>query len=244
MSKFNIPLKVNLPSVGENLQDQPNSAIVFNSTTSQTGYPPYVAYADVFDLFGNATLAIAAQTNSSLGTWATLISTASNNTVSASALERLFQIQHDLIFKNRVAFAEIISTASSTELLAAFWILLPFSRGSVHIASSDPLAYPLINPNFFAIDWDLTVQTAVARLSRRFFATQPMAGLAVAEITPGLATVPANATDSQWAEWLTSTCTLFPISPKLSGLLLLKLSSTSLHIIAPADAILFFSSIF
>ncbi|KAF9028719.1 hypothetical protein BDZ89DRAFT_1133503 [Hymenopellis radicata] len=35
------------------------------------------------------------------------------------------------------------------------WQLLPFSRGSVQITSSDPFTQPAINVNYFSVDWDL-----------------------------------------------------------------------------------------
>lgn len=36
----------------------------------------------------------------------------------------------------------------------------PLSRGSIHIASSNPRDYPTINANYFGVDFDLDVQTA------------------------------------------------------------------------------------
>lgn len=205
MSRYGISTKIALPAVGENLQDQTNSAIIYTSIQNSTGYGPFVAFTDLADLFGNATAELAASTNASIKSWAAAVSNANNNSVSASALEYLFQIQHNLIFKHAVPSAEIITTFSGNLLAGVFWGLLPFSRGNVHINSPDPLLYPQINPNFFLLDFDLAVQVAVAKLARKFWATAPASTLPATETQPGLVTVPEKASDAQWAAWVKRT---------------------------------------
>jgi choline dehydrogenase-like flavoprotein len=211
LSKYGIATKVALPAVGENLQDQPNSAITLASNNTFQGYGPYVTFGTMADIYGASDVAsLASSTKAGIPSWAATISAASNEAISASALEYLFQIQHSLIFDRAVPNAEIITSGAGGFLFAAFWVLLPFSRGRVHIASADPRAYPSIDPAFFGVDDDVHVQAAIARLVRRFWATEPMGGLVQAELLPGLAAVPANATDAQWVEWVKSSCELVP----------------------------------
>ncbi len=81
---------------------------------------------------------------------------------------------------------------------------MPFSRGNVHISSTDPKAYPQINPTFFLVDFDLQVQIAIAKWTRNFWATEPMSSLITMEISPGYSVLPENATDAEWAEWAKS----------------------------------------
>lgn len=90
---------------------------------------------------------------------------------------------------------------------------MPFSRGNVHIASADPLAYPQINPNFFLVDYDLKVQVAIAKWTRKFWTTEPVAAL-VEELSPGFGVVPVNASDEVWGDWIRSSCEF--ITPLLS----------------------------
>ena len=42
------------------------------------------------------------------------------------------------------------------------------------IQSTNPFAKPKVFVNFFSVAWDLTVQIAGARLSRRIFNTSPL----------------------------------------------------------------------
>jgi len=79
---------------------------------------------------------------------------------------------------------------------------MPFSRGNVHIKSADPHEYPEINPNFFLVDFDLDVQVAITKWTRRFYKTEPMKSLVLTELSPGFRVVPQNATDEQWAEYI------------------------------------------
>ncbi|KZV66002.1 GMC oxidoreductase [Peniophora sp. CONT] len=77
--------------------------------------------------------------------------------------------------------------------------LYPFSRGSVHINSTDPLAPPLIDPNFLPeeMPWDAQVLTAGSKLVKRWFATSPIAALVDKPLYP-----PSNLTiDGDATEW-------------------------------------------
>lgn len=82
---------------------------------------------------------------------------------------------------------------------------MPFSRGNVHISSPDPQSYPLINPNFFLVDFDLKIMVAIAKWVRTFWGTRPVSTFAT-EIIPGFEVVPPNATDEEWRQWIKSTC--------------------------------------
>ncbi|KAI9793364.1 MAG: hypothetical protein M1816_000256 [Peltula sp. TS41687] len=208
MSQYGISTKIALPGVGENLQDQTNSLHLYTSNENRTALGPYVAFTDLQDLFGkDAAAEFASSTNASITAWAAAVSNANHNAISASALEYLFQIQHNLVFQQAFPSAEIITTFFGNIVGSAFWGLVPFSRGSVHIASADPLTYPRINPNFFLIDFDLTVQVALAKQARKFWATAPISTLPAAEAQPGLLTVPANASDAEWAAWIKQSST-------------------------------------
>ena len=63
-------------------------------------------------------------------------------------------------------------------------VLRPESRGWVRLASADPAAAPLINPNFLSDDRDLHLLRDGARLMHRIAATPPMSDLGAAERNP------------------------------------------------------------
>ncbi|KZV82210.1 alcohol oxidase [Exidia glandulosa HHB12029] len=94
------------------------------------------------------------------------------------------------------AQAEIIqapgfaSFASQTEIGKRYHshiniFLRPFSRGHVHIASSDPHAAPSIDPRYFSHPLDFDLFMDMVRYSRRLMRTDPIAGYFVRHVDPG-----------------------------------------------------------
>ncbi|KAF3064522.1 Glucose oxidase [Daldinia childiae] len=201
-----IETKINLPGVGEHLQDQPNVALEYTSNINMTGTVPYATFATAQDLFGKQTSAVAETTYTKLSEWAQKVSDVNNRAIDAHQLEKIFRIQHDLIFKDNVTIAETITSASGNVLISAFWPLLPFSRGSVHLKSIEAND-PAIDPEYFLIDFDLTIQTELGRLSQDFWYTDPISDVVVGSFVPGDEALPRNATDAQWATFIASTVT-------------------------------------
>ena len=56
-------------------------------------------------------------------------------------------------------------------------VVSPTSRGSVRLASADPFASPVIDPNFFSTRFDQLVMLAAVRAARAFVASPPWEGL-------------------------------------------------------------------
>ena len=52
---------------------------------------------------------------------------------------------------------------------------LPLSRGTVHIASADPLAPPAIDPKYYSNDADLDLTTRAIEVALKLFKTDPLA---------------------------------------------------------------------
>jgi len=65
--------------------------------------------------------------------------------------------------------------------------LLPQSRGSSHIESADPLAHPIINPNYLSHDGDKRVAANAIRLARTIAQQAVMEKYNPIEIKPGQA---------------------------------------------------------
>jgi choline dehydrogenase-like flavoprotein len=210
LEKFNIPIKVDLPTVGENLQDQVNSHMAASSNISISGSKT-VSYPDVYDVFGHEAASVAKQIRANLKQYAADTAKANGNIMKASDLERLFEVQYDLIFKGRVPIAEVLSYPGGAKSVSVeFWALLPFARGSVHIGSSNPLQFPVINPNYFMLDWDAKSYVAVAKYIRRAFETYPLSSI-VKESTPGYGALPRNASEQSWKEWVFDHNCKFPM---------------------------------
>jgi choline dehydrogenase len=71
-------------------------------------------------------------------------------------------------------------------------VVRPLSRGRVRLASTDPLAKPLIDPNYLAVEADHRRLTEGVRLARRIYATRAFADWVQAEVLPG-----PNVSDAQ-----------------------------------------------
>jgi choline dehydrogenase-like flavoprotein len=200
---------IDLPTVGANLQDQPNSAISYTSTTNWTGYPSFVTYFTASDLFGTELPAIVAELRANSSDLARkIVADLPPNESTFEREKKLIEMQLDLAWSlnSTVPLAEADWFPVGTAISVVFWALLPFSRGSVHITSSSPTHTPSIDPNFLQLHIDTLVQTAAARKLREYFSTEPLSKYVTAEVAPGPDAVPASAglRDPAWYKWIAS----------------------------------------
>ncbi|KAK7755135.1 hypothetical protein SLS62_002950 [Diatrype stigma] len=202
ISQLGIDTTVELPGVGENLQDQPNVALIYAGKTNVTGVVPYATFVNAYDIFGSKTASVADTTNASLSNWALVVQEASGGAMSRKVLERLFRIQHDLIFKDNVTIGEILTNAAGSNFISVFWFLLPFSRGSVHLTETEAVDQPAIDPKFFLIDFDLALQIELGRISQQFWYTSPVDSL----VASGTTELPLNASDAEWLSYFNASC--------------------------------------
>ncbi|KAH1397656.1 hypothetical protein KXW21_005269 [Aspergillus fumigatus] len=202
LNQHNIPVHVSLPGVGENLQDQMNTLMTASTHSPITGGRT-VTFASATDIFSQDISSLANLTHTKLPSYAALVANMSNGAMQPEHLRAVFQVQHDLIFKNNIPIAEIIFKPGGEKTVnAGFWGLLPFARGNVHIRSSDPAAQPAISPNYGLLDWDIQLQVAIAKFIRRMFRSAPLEGMIEEESRPGLSAVPGDAADEVWGNWL------------------------------------------
>ena len=200
LSPLGIKTQVELPSVGEGMQEQQIVSVTFGVTQNIEGYIPYVTFLSAQDIFGNGTSAVATTSKANISAWAQSISEFGGGALSPELLEKRFSIQHDLFFKDNTTIVEMFPTAGNGVIGSIFWTLLPFSWGSVHLNTSSAADYPLIDPNFIALDIDLEVLTGAGRVVRDLFNTAPLSSW-VADPTafgvPGVA-----ATDKDWSTYI------------------------------------------
>ncbi len=64
-------------------------------------------------------------------------------------------------------------------------VVRPMSRGSLRLAGPDPLAAPLIDPNYLACDTDRTRLADAVRMARRINATRALGAWVQNEVLPG-----------------------------------------------------------
>jgi len=77
----------------------------------------------------------------------------------------------------------------------------PYSRGSVHIQSTNVTTQPVINPNIFQVAFDKKALVEVFRLSREIMHSEPLKELIHSSSTPG----PTVDTEAEWTEYIIET---------------------------------------
>ncbi|KAI1738091.1 hypothetical protein F4680DRAFT_459964 [Xylaria scruposa] len=212
LKDFGIPIRVNLPGVGENFQDQGNNFFVYSTTAEATGVAVSQAFASPADIFGSNLAEIASSTRNELPRWADQIVSASGDTgvlLNKSAVETVLRVQHDLVFgESATTLAEfLVQAMGDGTLVSQFWTLFPFSRGSVHLASADlsKINEFVLDPRFNLVDFDITAQILAAKLAARLGKTGALSSLTAGRIQPSLDVLPENATNAQWAEFIKTT---------------------------------------
>ncbi|KAL6799463.1 hypothetical protein GGI42DRAFT_55756 [Trichoderma sp. SZMC 28013] len=198
LEELGIETVVDLPGVGENLIDQPNTGLSYSTNNTFFGYAPYATFVNATSLFGNGDglRLISDMIKLLIPHWGLQIYKQTRRALKAEAAEEILRVQYDLIFKKDVTIGEILSTASGTGTFSAYWCTLPFSRGSVHLNSTDDINTPKINPRFMSLGLDMIVQVALGRLATTFWNTPPMSASIKTQPQQGMPSL-----DDTWNDW-------------------------------------------
>ncbi|KAI0788170.1 GMC oxidoreductase [Fomes fomentarius] len=212
LESLGIRVRVNLPSVGTNLQDH---LIVTGSifqmkagqdvVTSDTILVPAVR-EKLQQIYGelNSPLALACcgctflplQTFSERAN--ELIQALENRLAGASAnappgLREQYKLQLEMLKDKTLPDIEIVvfpfnlqPTGGDVPYLGIFpSIGHPFSRGTIHASSSDPHVQPTIDPNYGSEEIDLDILVESMKFVRKLAATEAWGAVSEAEVIPG-----------------------------------------------------------
>ncbi|KAK1227943.1 hypothetical protein PQX77_009045 [Marasmius sp. AFHP31] len=205
LNPLGITTRIDLKTVGKNLQEQTMTSLGAGGTDfDRAGRGPSdsIAFPNIRQVFGNNANSSISKINNNLGNWA---NSQAGSALSSAALQQIYQVQADLIINKNAPVAELFyDTGYPDDLGIDMWQLLPFSRGTVKITSTNPFTKPQVRVNYFSVDWDMDVQIAAARLSRRVLSSPPLNSLSTGETIPGGA-VPDGSdrgSDAQWRSWI------------------------------------------
>lgn len=216
LANYSIESRIDLPGVGENLQDQMQGSIQYGlSNTTNISFPDavgneittnYIMHLTYEDIFGEGAGEIQDRTNSSLSEYADILSERINGSLTAGQILNSLQVQYDTIFNRRAPAVEILTNQAlpSDSVTLEFWPLQSLGRGSVHISGGNAQAagsQPIIDHNYFINDYDWEVYIAAARWVRRFFATTPFMENLSEEQKPGFGNVTQDASDEEWKDY-------------------------------------------
>ncbi|KAG8729247.1 hypothetical protein FRC11_009227, partial [Ceratobasidium sp. 423] len=206
---FNIKSVVDLPGVGQNLQDHEATSVTWsvdgatwwdllsNDTLqaealaeyreSSTGLWTYineaVAYPNIQDIMGTSADTWISSVSSQLSNALSSLSKAQSldSTVLKGITEQ-FNIQLDML-KNGVGQLEIIMTMLAGQGNAGIQVAQQhaWSRGELKITSASIFDYPTLNPNYLSNGWDVDIMNAGIKFIRRVGSTAPMSSYLKAE---------------------------------------------------------------
>ncbi|KEP49713.1 GMC oxidoreductase [Rhizoctonia solani 123E] len=199
---LNIKSVVDLPGVGQNLQDHEATSVTWsvdgetwwdllsNDTLqaeqlaeyreSSTGLWTYineaVAYPNIQDILGT-----------SANTWVSSVSTQLSSALSSlseaqsldstvlKGITEQFNVQLDML-KNGVGQLEIIMTMLAGQGNVGIQLAQQhaWSRGELKITSASIFEYPTLNPNYLSNGWDVDIMNAGVKFVRRVGSTAPM----------------------------------------------------------------------
>ena len=215
MANFSIESRIDLPGVGENLQDQMQGNFEFervNNTNITFPDPaqgittPYLIHATYEQIFGTDAVNFLERMNKSLPQFAALNSQKINGVLSADQILKSLQVQYDIVFSTVVPAVEIFSGQSlgDTHLNLEFWPLIPWSRGNVHISGGNAERAsdaPTIDVHWGLLEYDWEIFIAAGRFVRNFFATPPLSGEVTIENSPNTTSIPVDASDAEWRDY-------------------------------------------
>ncbi|KAM0323936.1 hypothetical protein ACHAQA_008517 [Verticillium albo-atrum] len=205
LKALGIETMVDLPGVGENLLEQPHHTLAYTGNLEESTNAFY-AYVTAENLFGDQLAAVEASSRARIPEFAQAsVDASGNDALNVTVIERLFTIQHDLMFKKNATIAEILTIIAVGLQFSDYWILFPFSRGSVHLSSADTIDKPLFDPRLMLADFDVESTVAAGRLAKKFWQSEPVAASVGGQLFPDAATLPDNATDEQWEAWARNT---------------------------------------
>ena len=180
LAAFGIPVVHELPGVGENLQDHPNTRVTYACsraiTINDVLQNPWVRLREGlrFLLFRKGLLTICSAT----------AHTVMRSHPGANRADLKIQLQP---FSGRDRYAR--TPEDGLDPFSGFTVgvmaLQPQSRGYVHIRSSDPLAHPRIDPNYLAEPADGAALLSGIKAVRRVATSPAMRALIVRETRPG-----------------------------------------------------------
>ncbi|KAA8646837.1 hypothetical protein EYZ11_009541 [Aspergillus tanneri] len=199
LDKANVTQLLELP-VGLNMQDQTTTTVRARSTAAGFGQGQAIYFANFTETFGDYAPQAIELLNAKLDQWAEE-TVALGGFHNVTALKVQYENYRNWLLEEDVAYAELFLDTSGA-INFDLWDLIPFTRGSTHILSSDPYLLHFANdPKFYLNELDLLGQAAASKLARKLQNTGVMANYFDGEVVPGF-NLPNDATLEQWVGYV------------------------------------------
>ncbi|EXJ74799.1 uncharacterized protein A1O5_01495 [Cladophialophora psammophila CBS 110553] len=222
-----------LPGVGQHLQDHISVTVtwssdaetagtIYNDNSSEKNDPAFLSYVNSATAYVNSSLlfgnGVSGLQSNILGEIDQYIPNTSSDTGVISGYKAIYGTTANTILTSPIGLIELViglSTDGAIQIGAN--LQHPFSHGQISINSSNPLDYPVINPNYLNHPADVEILREGVKLARRLGETEPLASAMIKETWPGSDVQ----TDQEWEDWLrgevftefhpSSTCAMLPL---------------------------------
>ncbi|KZW02210.1 putative glucose-methanol-choline oxidoreductase [Exidia glandulosa HHB12029] len=234
LSAAGVPLVSELPGVGQHLQDhlsvsvqwstdQPTAGSIYAGDGPEKNDPVFLSFVNSATGYVNATAIFGAGVsefqNGINGQVDQFTPKASSGATVVAGYKSIYSVTANKILTSPIGQIELLlatNAAGAIRITAA--LQHPFSHGQIYINSSNPMDYPVIDPNYLAHPADYTILREGLKLARRLGEADPLKNSMTAETAPG----PDVQSDAQWEDWLrtqigtefhpSSTCAMLPLA--------------------------------
>ncbi|EKM50834.1 uncharacterized protein PHACADRAFT_264347 [Phanerochaete carnosa HHB-10118-sp] len=222
LQAVNIPVNVELPGIGQHLQDHISTQVTFqtsddtaaslhaaNATNLPNGQSsPFLsfinsatAYANISDLLGSYYTTFQENITSALQTSSSTL-VPSTDTGVIAGYEAIYNTTVQLMgtpIGQMEILLSLTGTTQSTDKVVAIQAALqhPFSQGRLYINSSDPFDPPVIDPKYISHPADIVMLREGLKLARILGNTAPLSSAVISEVSPG----PSVQSDDDWDAW-------------------------------------------
>lgn len=210
LNKHGIDVVVDLPGVGENLQDHLSAGMSFNPKNSGSVGPSHltnnaekdsyvnaaVSYVGMSNLFNNPDSII----NRIQGSIDSIVNNANVPEQVKNGQRKTYNAIANEIYPSNVSPLEILGNVMFGKINIQAALQHPLSRGSVKITSKNPFASPAIDAGYLSQKMDLTVLREGFKLIREISQQSPLKDLIDFEENPGK-NVQSN---EEWEDWIRS----------------------------------------
>ncbi|KAI5121995.1 hypothetical protein M0805_001828 [Coniferiporia weirii] len=243
-----VDVVLDLPGVGQHMMDHISTGVTWTTNAETTAElvdagdsdPTLLGFINEAEAYVNVTTLLGTSTgdswqqnvSNSMSTYAASLVPSNDSTVIAG-YEAIYNAVANTFMLSELGHVEILfstqgqSGSSTQSVMIQTALQHPLSQGHLYIASADPFAYPVIDPQYLSHPFDVVALREGLKLARTIGQTAPLSSYLLTEVSPGSSV----STDDDWDAWLANnigteyhpanTCAMLPkekggvVDPKL-----------------------------
>ncbi|CAG8931319.1 unnamed protein product [Penicillium salamii] len=215
LSAAGVDLVSELPGVGQHLQDHISATVKWSTSVDTAGSiwyengadknnTDYLSYIDDAIAYVNSTGLYGSKVGEYEKKFLAQMDKYTPNTTTdegvVAGYKAIYNTTASTIFTSPMGQIELLfmNSDANGDVGISAALQHPFSHGRIYINSSDPMDYPVIDPNYFANPSDIEILLEGIKMARKIGETKPISNNFTKEITPGSSVQ----TDEDWTQWL------------------------------------------